>query len=88
MEDGGSGCDEDLTLKRCADDVRVGPNETIIANNAAVLGCGSNNGVLHDNAIAANLDDPSVLSDDSSAIQNTCTGPYLYVSADSRVRCD
>lgn len=74
MEDRGSRCDEDLGFERGTHNVRVGPNETMITDHAAMPGCGSNNGVLHNDAIAPDPDRATILANDAGAIKNVRRG--------------
>jgi hypothetical protein len=56
VEDRSASGNEDLVLKRAANNMSVGANEAVVSNAQRMARGTSENGILHDDALAADAD--------------------------------
>lgn len=88
MEDGSPGRDEYLVLKLCAGHMRVRTDQAIVTDQAGVSGAAAHDGVLHDDAAAADADGATSFSDDARAMQYACARANGDVTANCCIRRD
>lgn len=87
MKDGRASGDENFVFHRATHHVCVGADQAVVADTQRMPGGTPEDGILHDDALAADVDGPA-LGDDLCSIHDATARANSDVAADDGIRCD